>query len=111
MPNSTRNSRVAWRLVLGLSVVLLATAPAGGVEPQQPLLGFDGRLVDLPARVLPTMGNLPSRGMRVERLRFGSPAQQIGLEPGDMIVSIDGMRFTSHAGYLHALRVPDSAPR
>jgi hypothetical protein len=48
--------------------------------------------------------------MRVDSVRRGSPALRMGLEPGDVVISIDNMRFTTHKGYLWALRCASQRP-
>ena len=57
----------------------------------QPRLGFNGRM--------------EFGGMRVLSVNFNSPAQQMGLEPGDLILSINGMRFGNLNQYYNVLRV------
>ncbi len=65
----------------------------------QPLLGFRGALV-------PLRGELEGhRGYRVDSVSRGTPAAQMGLERGDVVVFIsDTMAFTTHEAYLYALR-------
>lgn len=94
-------------------VVDASTEPLrpGREEAQQPRLGFSGTLVDLDPRIgLPTLEELPSRGMRVDQVTVGTPAALMELERGDIVISIDSMRFTSQAGYLHALRCAGQRP-
>jgi hypothetical protein len=87
------------------------SVPPGGQEAQQPKLGFTGTLVDLDPRIgLPTLEELASRGMRVDQVTAGTPAARMGLERGDILISIDSMRFTSQEGYLHALRCAGQRP-
>jgi hypothetical protein len=85
--------------------------------PKEPLLGFDGTLVNLPANLgLPGPGGpddataTPSRGMRVDKVRKNTPAARLGLEPGDILIAIDLMHFTSFKGYHHALRCSGQRP-
>jgi len=43
-------------------------------------------------------------GMKVVEVRRGTIAWKIGIEPGDIIVSIDGIRLTRKGDYEYALR-------
>jgi S1-C subfamily serine protease len=52
-------------------------------------LGFDGRFVGY--------------GMLVQRVHWGSMAQSIGLESGDVILAINGQRIFSGQHYLNLL--------
>ena len=63
-------------------------------QPQpipQPMLGFQGHY-DC------------GQGMHVDSVNWNSTAQRIGLEAGDTIYSINGVRITSHAHYLRLLQ-------
>lgn len=73
----------------------------------QPYLGFDGTLVDVPAR-FGFDGRI--KGMRVNWVKRGAPAARMGLERGDIILTIDNIAFRSHAGYLAALRMSSQRP-
>jgi len=46
---------------------------------------------------------LPGQGVLVKRVYPGSFAAKYGIEPGDMIVEVNGRRVTSQAGYYKAL--------
>jgi S1-C subfamily serine protease len=88
------------------------SAEARAARPQEPLMGFQGTLVTLPANgPVPTVGGeFPNRGIRIDKIKPGTPAAKAGLEPGDIIVSVDLMRFTSYKGYFHALKSAGQRP-
>ncbi len=68
-------------------------APGGG-QPgygPQPRLGFHGHMIH-------------GFGMRVDHVLYGTPAQQAGLEGGDVIWSINGRRIFSRFDYDSALQ-------
>lgn len=87
----------------------LSESLAGDV-PKQPLLGCSGNLVDMPGRLIPAPDKAPNKGLQIESVRRGGPAAIMGLEAGDIIVSIDSMRFTSYDGYRQALRAAGQRP-
>lgn len=69
------------------------------VWADQPKLGFNGTLVELRGEFE------PFRGLRVDRVWRGTPAEAMGLERGDIVVFIGRtMAFTNHRAYLYALR-------
>jgi S1-C subfamily serine protease len=78
--------------------------------PKQPLLGCSGNLVDMPKRLVPSPDKVPNKGLRIESVRRGGPAAQMGLEAGDIVVSIDSMRFSTLDGYRQALRAAGQRP-
>ena len=81
-----------------------------GEVPRQPLLGCSGNLVDMPKRLVPSPDKVPNKGLRIESVRRGWPAAQMGLETGDIVVSIDSMRFSTLDGYRQALRAAGQRP-
>lgn len=88
-----------------------ALSRAEAQVPVQPRLGFSGTLIDLNPRLdIPAPEGIVSRGMRVDSVTRGTPAAHLGLERGDVVISIDSMRFTTQAGYLHALRCAGQKP-
>jgi S1-C subfamily serine protease len=78
--------------------------------PKQPLLGCSGNLVDMPKRLVPSPDKVPNKGLRIESVRRGGPAAQMGLETGDIVVSVDSMRFSTLDGYRQALRAAGQRP-
>jgi S1-C subfamily serine protease len=88
---------------------LLTTEPAMAsyaAAPRQPLLGFSGHLV----RIDRHLGGGRHYGMHVDSVQRGSPAARMGLERGDIVVTIDNVAFRSHEGYLRALRLAGQRP-
>ncbi len=53
---------------------------------------------------LPENDQQPSRGVRITRVWPGSPAEEVGLESGDIVLAIDGRRITSLEEFSRALR-------
>ncbi len=77
-------------------VLFLVWGLAHPALADQPKFGIDCTLVRLPQGAqLP--GHL--RGYRVDRVRCGSRAARIGLEPGDIIVSVDGFFFSNKRAF------------
>ena len=58
----------------------------------------------------PSPDKVPNKGLRIESVRRGWPAAQMGLETGDIVVSIDSMRFSTLDGYRQALRAAGQRP-
>lgn len=58
---------------------------------ETPRLGFHGRISC-------------RGGMQVDKVIYGSEAWRIGLEPGDVILSVDGIRIRSDRDYQNAMR-------
>jgi S1-C subfamily serine protease len=95
-----------------LTVVFAVPATVWAEEasvPKQPRMGFEGHLVDI-SNNLPAGENVPSLGMQIDGIKRGGPAWKMGLEKGDIIVSIDAWRFTTNKGYLQALRAAGQRP-
>lgn len=61
------------------------------VVPRQPRLGFYGHMEY-------------GWGMMVDRVRWGTPASRVGLEPGDVIVRINDRRIRTDYDYYRALQ-------
>jgi len=90
--------------VIGVaSLVSLCAAVAWAEIPPSPVLGVDVTLVNLNSQTLPAPHSLPNRGLRIDRVYAHTVAARLGLEPGDIVVSIDSMRFTTMAGFRQAL--------
>jgi hypothetical protein len=91
--------------VLGLlastSFVILAVSPSTASEPQAL------RLAPEPDDCLPRFGfssfNIAGIGERVTFVQWGGLASQLGLEPGDVILSMNGYRLTYHGSWSDAL--------
>ena len=77
--------------ITALSVLSAAFAHA---QEDRSLLGIQGRFDH-------------GYGLVVERVRRGSPAGRIGLEPGDVIRAIDGRWLWTEADYRRQLRNSD----
>jgi S1-C subfamily serine protease len=60
--------------------------PQPSTPPSRPLLGILGR---------PIVFENGSLGMQVGQVFPGSPAQRVGLEPGDVIARVDGTPFVT----------------
>lgn len=89
---------------------LLPTTASAADLPAQPQMGFRGDIVRLKANTVPAPEGVPNVGIRVDFVRTGSPAARMGLETGDIVVSIDSMRFTTLDGYRYALRAAGQRP-
>ena len=70
---------------------LLAASSAGAQDTRPLRLGVQGRFEE-------------GYGLVVERVRFRSPAGQLGLEPGDVIRAIDGRWLRTEVDYRRQLR-------
>lgn len=92
--------KITFALALGFSLIgagsvlaqepaRLYLAPGGGSG--QPRLGFQGHFEW-------------GVGMVVDYVPWGTPAARVGLEPGDVILSVNGRRLRSQSDYFSALR-------
>lgn len=98
---------VTW---LAIFLALALASIAKGTPPVEPL-GVQGVLIDVPARVdIPGPEGLPNRVFRVDAVSPDMPAAHLRLAPGDMIVAIDSTRFTTMAGFRHALVCSSDRP-
>lgn len=101
-------SIVAGMTILAMWMVSLALADA---PPRTPTMGMNATLIDLAPRLgVPAPEGTANRGMRVNRITQNLPAARLGLELGDIVVSVDSMRFTSYGGFQHALRCAGQRP-
>ncbi|QDU97227.1 PDZ domain-containing protein [Lignipirellula cremea] len=75
---------------LALLLASLFLSAASAQAQNQPKLGFEG------------IEN--GRGIYVQQVEYASAAQQMGLEPGAVLLSINGVAVESHAHYLEVLR-------
>ncbi len=65
-------------------------AAVSGKPLQRPWLGFAGR--DVSADMAEALGMKAPSGVIVERVAEGGPADEAGLMPGDVVVSVDGRK-------------------
>ena len=95
-----RGSILAGMTTLAVWMVSLAIAEAPPRTPTMlaPRLG------------VPAPEGTANRGLRVDRITHNLPAARLGLEVGDIVVSVDSMRFTSYGGFQHALRCAGQRP-
>lgn len=78
---------------------------------ETPRLGFQGTIVDLgSSAVVPAPDGIPNRGLRVDSVKANTPAARLGLEKGDILISVDSMRFTTLEGYFQAMRCSGARP-
>lgn len=97
----------------GLTMVVASLLAARSLQanspraPRQPHLGFSGHLVKVDDSI---GGKRGLYGMEVDSVRRGSPAWEMGLERGDVIITIDNVAFRSRDGYLRALRLASRQP-
>jgi hypothetical protein len=82
--------RVVYRTVAALlagprPLALTHPQPAHGAEPAGSGPGYGPYL-----GTIPEFGGLPVRGVRIQGVRTGSPAEAAGLRAGDVIVEFDG---------------------
>ena len=88
-------------LLASLSVVALMAAPAVASHPQALLVAPE------PEYSLPKFGfasfNIQGVGERVTFVQWGGLASQLGLEPGDVILSMNGFPLSYHGSWSDAL--------
>lgn len=98
-------------LVLLATVILLVLGTRVVGNPPTEPFGVTAELVDVPPHIpIPGPEDLPNRVLRVEAVGAGMPAARLGLKRGDLIVAIDSMRFTTTAGFRHALWCSSDRP-
>ena len=89
---NTRPRTVALLLLFGLSLSAFV-APATAAPPQNKLLFAPGEPYGLPKFGF-SSSTIYGYGERIESVRFGSRAAQLGLERGDVLLSLNGYRLT-----------------
>jgi hypothetical protein len=94
-------------LVASLSLVSLAAVPASA-ENKLMLVSPGADPGFVPEFELPRFGfssfNIGGVGERVTYVRWGGLASQFGLEPGDIVLSMNDVRLTYHGSWNDALR-------
>jgi S1-C subfamily serine protease len=102
---------VAFLIAMGAVVAVLILASAAGGNPPVAPLGVNGELIDVPPKIfIPGPEKLPNRVFRVDSASPDMPVAKLKLDRGDLIVAIDSMRFTSMAGFRHALWCSSDRP-
>ena len=87
-------------------------------DDENPRLGFDGELVDYPAWIggapkiaprfiTPGAVSKTCKGIRIVSVDHRSIASRMGLERGDIILTVDKQAFSDWEGYRWALRTSD----
>jgi predicted metalloprotease with PDZ domain len=91
----------ALALLASLTSVFLSSSPASAAQPNALLLPPG------PDYCLPKFGfssfNVSGVGERVTNVRWGGIAARMGVEPGDMILSMNGFPLTYHGAWSDAL--------
>ena len=99
---TTRTRKTAFTLSTSLALVALIALPAAASHPQALLIAPE------PDYCLPEFGfssfNIAGVGERVTYVRWGGLASRLGMEPGDMILSLNGFRLTYHGAWNDALQ-------
>jgi S1-C subfamily serine protease len=92
--------KVCFAALAALASLSVASAP---VQAQATYVVPDPYVVPAAPYRLGFDGAFTGYGMLVQRVHYGSIAQQIGLEPGDVILAINGRRIFSYHHYLNLL--------
>jgi serine protease Do len=81
-----------------------------GEDDQQGRIGLSLQTID--AQLADALGLAPGvRGAAVAEVVRGSPAERAGLQPGDVIVEVDGVAVSSAEEAVRALKKPSSKPK
>ena len=104
---NTLTHKSVFALIASLSLVTLAALPTSAANKLMLVSpGFDPDFA--PDYPLPQFGfssfNIGGVGERVTYVRWGGLASQFGLEPGDIILSVNDVRLTYHGSWNDALR-------
>ena len=98
---NTLTRKSVFTLSTSLAVIAVVALSAGASQPKALLLAPG------PDNCLPEFGfasfNIYGVGERVTFVRWGGLASQLGLEPGDMILSMNGFRLNYHGAWNDAL--------
>jgi membrane-associated protease RseP (regulator of RpoE activity) len=99
---TTLTRKTAFTLSTSLVLVALVALSAGASHPKALLLAPE------PDYCLPQFGfasfNIAGVGERVTFVQWGGLASQLGLEPGDLILSMNGFRLSYHGAWNDALQ-------
>jgi hypothetical protein len=99
---TTITRKNALTLSLGMAVVALIAGAATATGPKALLLAPEHDCY------LPTFGfssfNIHGVGERITHVRWGGLASRLGLEPGDMILSMNGFALSYHGAWNDALQ-------
>jgi hypothetical protein len=103
---STHIRKIAFALLAGLVAATFTASPASAETKQMFLSpGVDPGFAPVP--YLPKFGfssfSINGVGERVTHVRWGGLASRFGLEPGDIILSMNGYRLTYHGSWNDAL--------
>lgn len=93
--------RIAALLMIGLSVSAFV-APAVAAGPTNKLLIAPGEPNGLPKFGF-SSSTINGFGQRIESVRPGGRAARLGLEPGDVILSLNGFRLSYSGSWTNAL--------
>jgi hypothetical protein len=103
---NTLSRAFAFATVAGLALVTLNASPAAA-DTNRLLLAPDTDPHLIPHPHLPKFGfasfNINGFGERVTHVRFGGMASRFGLEPGDIVLSMNGHRLTYTGSWDDAL--------
>jgi hypothetical protein len=96
---------VTQRLATGGASTVVLTP----IEQEQPSPATSGQSSSSSGGYGPYLGTIPDMtprdfGLRLTGVREGSPAEQAGLEPGDVVVEFDGKEITDIYAYTYALQ-------
>lgn len=103
---NTFNRKIAFALLAGLVAATFIASPAAA-ETKQLFLSPGGGPGFAPVPYLPKFGfssfSINGVGERVTYVRWGGLASRFGLEPGDIVLSMNGYPLTYHGSWNDAL--------
>ena len=103
---NTFHRKIAFVLLTGLVATTFITSPAAA-ETKHLLLSPEGDPGFAPVPYLPKFGfssfSIGGVGERVTYVRWGGLASRFGLEPGDLLLSMNGYPLTYHGSWNDAL--------
>jgi hypothetical protein len=99
---STITRKIVFSVVASLSLIVVSTAAAS--QPKALLIAPPhDHCFDLPKFGFSSF-NIDGFGEQVTNVRWGGRAARMGLEPGDIVVSLNGYPLTYHGSWNDALR-------